>query len=78
MKTKETTDWDMLLSNRSNRTVMKRFATGVYSTSAVTKAFAHTVYAGEFRKLIRNNGTTYARRLARKALRYRGLLSPVS
>jgi len=78
MKTKETTDWQVLFSNRSNRAIMKRFATGAYSTSAVTKAFAHTAYAGEFRKLIRNNGTTYARRLARKALRYRGLLSPVS
>jgi predicted hotdog family 3-hydroxylacyl-ACP dehydratase len=74
MKSKETTNWDLLLSNRQSRTTMKRFATGQYSTQAVTKSFAYTDSAGEFRKLIRNNGTAYSRRLTRKALRYRGIL----
>jgi len=78
MKTKETTNWDLLLSNRQSRTTMKRFATGQYSSQAVTKAFAYTGQAGEFRKLVRANGTTYARRLARKALRYRGILEPTN
>ena len=78
MKTKETTNWELLLSNRQNRTTMKRFATGQYSSQAVTKAFAYTDQAGEFRKLVRSNGTTYARRLARKALRYRGILEPTN
>ena len=56
MKTKETTDWQVLFSNRSNRAIMKRFATGAYSTSAVTKAFAHTAYAGEFRRHVMVEG----------------------
>jgi hypothetical protein len=76
MKSKDTTNWEMLLSTRQSRTIMKRFATGKYSTQAVTKAFAYTDQAGEFRKLVRSSGTTYARRLTRKALRYRGILQP--
>ena len=78
MKTKETTDWGLLLSTRKNQRTMTKFATGALSASDATRAFAHTDYACEFRKLIRANGTQYARRLARKALRYRGILSPVS
>jgi|TARA_Y100000401_G_scaffold47310_1_gene36465 hypothetical protein len=78
MKTKETTDWGLLLSTRKNQRTMTKFATGALSASDTTRAFAHTDYAGEFRRLIRSNGTQYARRLARKALRYRGILSPVS
>ena len=57
---------------------MKQFATGSMSASAVTHAFAHSDYAGEFRKLLRVNGTLYARRLARKALRYRGIMKPTN
>jgi|TARA_Y100001938_G_scaffold149900_1_gene238560 predicted hotdog family 3-hydroxylacyl-ACP dehydratase len=78
MKNNETTNWDLLLSRRQNQATMKRFATGKLTTTAVTKQFQNTEYAGEFRRLIRNNGTTYARRLARKALRYRGILQPSS
>lgn len=76
MKSKETTNWGMLLSTRQSSTIMKRFAIGQYSAQAVTKAFAYTDQAGEFRKLVRASGTTYARRLTRKALRYRGILQP--
>jgi|TARA_Y100001938_G_C7967486_1_gene367568 histidinol-phosphate/aromatic aminotransferase/cobyric acid decarboxylase-like protein len=78
MKTKETTDWSFLLSTARNRKVMKQFATGSISASAATQAFAHSDYAGEFRKLLRVNGTLYARRLARKALRYRGIMKPTN
>ena len=78
MKTKETTAWDFLLSTTCNRKVMKQFATGSISASAATYAFAHSDYAGEFRKLLRVNGTLYARRLARKALRYRGIMKPTN
>ena len=76
MKSKDTTNWESLLSTRQTRSTMKKFALGQYSTQAVTKAFAYTDQAGEFRKLVRNNGTAYSRRLARKALRYRGIIEP--
>ena len=33
---------------------------------------AFTDASGQFRNLLRSNGAQYARRLARKALRYRG------
>ena len=78
MKTKETTNWEFLLSTSRNRKVMKQFATGSISASVATYAFAHSDYAGEFRKLLRANGTLYARRLARKALRYRGIMTTTS
>ena len=78
MKTKETTDWGVLLSTARNRKVMKQFATGTMSASAVRQTFAHSDYAGEFRKLLNTNGALYARRLARKALRYRGIMKPTS
>ena len=59
MKTKETTDWGLLLSTRKNQRTMTKFATGALSASDTTRAFAHTDYAGEFRRLIRSNGTQY-------------------
>lgn len=78
MKTKDTTNWGLLLSTKKNQRTMTAFGTGQLSTEAVRKAFAFSDYAGEFRKLVRTNGTTYARRLTRKALRYRGILRSVS
>lgn len=74
MKTASTTDWNALLASKCAAKTMKSFATGESSTRSVTEKFANSQHAGEFRKLVRENGTTYARRLARKALRYRGLL----
>jgi len=74
MKTASTTDWNSLLESECAANTMKSFATGKSSTRSVTEKFAKSEHAGEFRKLVRENGTTYARRLARKALRYRGML----
>ena len=74
MKTASTTDWNALLASKCTANTMKSFATGEASTRSVTEKFANSEHAGEFRKLVRENGTTYARRLARKALRYRGML----
>ena len=74
MKTASTTDWNSLLETKCSANTMKSFATGESSTRSVTEKFAKSEHAGEFRKLVRENGTTYARRLARKALRYRGML----
>ena len=75
MKTASTTDWGALLESKCSAKTMKSFATGEASTRSVTEKFANSAQAGEFRKLVRENGPKYARRLARKALRYRGMLA---
>ena len=54
---------------------MYKFGTGQISVSDATKAFANSKYSGAFRKLVRTHGALYARRLTRKALRYRGILA---
>ena len=74
MKNSTTPDWDVLLSNKCAVKTLNKFASGVESTRGVTNCFANTEKAGEFRKLVRTHGSTYARRLTRKALRYRGLM----
>lgn len=75
MKDTTTTDWNLLLSNKCSIQALNRFAVGEASTNGVTTCFANTDKAGEFRRLVRTHGSTYARRLARKALRYRNLLT---
>ena len=74
MKDSTTTDWNLLLSNRCGVKTLNKFAVGDATARGVTTSFANTDRAGEFRKLVRNHGSTYARRLTRKALRYRGLM----
>ena len=74
MKNSVTTDWDVLLSSKCSVKTLNKFARGAESTKSVTSCFANTEKAGEFRKLVRTYGSTYARRLTRKALRYRGLM----
>tara|TARA_R110002167_G_scaffold45682_4_gene137238 strand:- start:113 stop:340 length:228 start_codon:yes stop_codon:yes gene_type:complete len=75
MKTVETTDWAILLSTKRSAKVMYNFSTGRFSVKDATSAFSGSKYSGEFRKLVRTHGAVYARRLTRKALRYRGLLA---
>jgi len=75
MKDKTTTDWNLLLSSKCSVKTLNGFAVGDTSTKGVTSCFTNTDKAGEFRKLIRNHGAVYARRLTRKALRYRNLMS---
>lgn len=73
MRTVDSINWELLLeSDRQTAKLFKNWAVGTLSTREVTTRLAHSQYAGEFRRLVRNNGTTYGRRLARKALRYRG------
>ena len=74
MKDATTTDWDLLLSNRCGVKTLSKFAIGNVSTQGVSTCFANTDKASEFRKLVRTHGSTYARRLTRKAFRYRNLL----
>ena len=66
-------DWNTLLSNRSAKSQIRKWSTGDISTREVTSQFTNSPCSGEFRKLVRNHGTTYARRLARKALRRRNV-----
>lgn len=74
MKSVNSVDWHQLLeSNRNVQRIIKRWSTGSMSTRDVSSRLANTDFSGEFRRLVRNNGTTYGRRLARKALRYRGV-----
>ena len=75
MKTCTTTNWNSLLATKKDVCTLKSFAAGDATTKEATTKFANTPKAGEFRKLVRTHGTTYARRLTRKALRYRGLLT---
>ena len=74
MKSSTTTDWNLLLSNKCSVKTLNKFANGEESTKGVTSNFANSERAGEFRKLVRTHGSMYARRLTRKALRYRGLM----
>ena len=73
MKTAETTNWTPMMSTRKLQKALYNFSIGKASVTETTKAFAFSECAGEFRQLVRTHGATYARRLARKALRYRGL-----
>lgn len=73
MKTVESVNWGLLLeTDKQTGKMFANWATGSLTTREVANRLAHSEFAGEFRRLVRNNGTTYARRLARKALRYRG------
>lgn len=75
MKTANSVNWTNLIdeSPQKVKTTLTKWATESLSTRQVTQTLAHSNFSGEFRKLVRNNGTTYGRRLARKALRYRGV-----
>ena len=75
MKDATTSDWNLLLSTKCGIKALNQFAVGNTSTKGVAGCFANTDKAGEFRKLVRTHGSTYARRLTRKALRYRDLLT---
>lgn len=63
-------NWNSLIER--NPTVVKLFATGATSSEDFVSFFRGN--PNEARRLVRSNGTTYSRRLARKALRRRGLL----
>ena len=73
MKTSDSVNWGLLLeTDRQTTKMFANWSVAKLTTREVASRLAHSEVAGEFRRLIRNNGTTYARRLARKALRYRG------
>lgn len=68
-----TTNWNTLLSNQQKRNLIMKWSVGEVSTRFVSQQLAFSEAAGEFRRLVRTHGTTYGRRLARKALNRRGV-----
>lgn len=63
-------NWSDLISN--NKKAVVSFAVGNMSASDFQQTFSGN--PNPARCAVRNHGSTYARRLARKALRRRGLL----
>ncbi len=66
-------DWTSLLSTQKNVKKVKKFATGNTTGREFYSQFSNTSAGGEARTLLRTHGVTYGRRLARKALKRRGL-----
>lgn len=66
------TNWNVLLGSESSLDAVADFAFQNVSVNETSERLAFSESAGEFRNLVRTNGAQYARRLARKALRYRG------
>ncbi len=64
-------NWDSLINRNANS--VKEFAIGQKSATAFQADFSGT--PNPARCVVRNYGTTYGRRLARKALNRRGMLS---
>jgi glutaredoxin 2 len=70
------TNWNKVLSHPTGQSAIKKFALGEYSCEDVQQVFRNKdrEASGDVRRLIRNKGTQYARRIARKALRRRNLI----
>ena len=66
-------NWTQLLSKTTNVKAVTKFAEGKTSGTEFYSSFAGTKSGGTARYLLREHGVTYARRLARKALRRRGV-----
>jgi hypothetical protein len=71
MNTVNSVNWDLLLSTLTIRSIMTKWSDEEISSRQVSDLLKGGRYAGAFRHLIRTNGTTYGRRLARKAINYR-------
>jgi hypothetical protein len=69
-----TTDWNSILSNRTNVSLARQFAMGNLSGSEFYSYHAGTDSGGEVRSLLRaEGGVTRARTLTRKALNRRNV-----
>lgn len=66
-------NWNKLLRTDNDKIVLREFASGAYSGRTLYHWYANTSSGGVARNLLRDHGVTYARRLARKALRRRGV-----
>jgi hypothetical protein len=65
-------NWTEVLANRKQLRTVAKFAGGDMSASQLRSSFKGTDASREVNSLIKTHGTTYARRLARKALKRRG------
>jgi hypothetical protein len=65
-------NWNEVLGTKQQLRTVAKFAGGELSATKLRQTFRGTEVAGEINSLIRNHGTQYARRLARKALKRRG------
>ena len=66
-----TTNWNSILGNRKNRSVVESFASGEITGRDFYAAFANTSLGGNVRNLLRSYGVNRSRSLARKALNRR-------
>ena len=77
MKNAQTTDWNAMLTTKSHQNALVKFAFNGKDADKtgqiMSKTKASTSAMPAFKQLVESNGELYARRLARKALRYRGL-----
>lgn len=68
-------NWNDVLSNKKQSAVVQKWAVGEVPTRQLRSTFSGTSVSGEVRGMLNRYGTTYGRRVCRKALRRRGLLS---
>jgi len=74
MKTINSVDWGTLLEeSKEVRLIVRGWSEGVFTTRDAVGMLSNSRYAGAFRHLVRSNGSSYGRRLARKALKYRNV-----
>jgi hypothetical protein len=66
------TNWTSLLSVKHDKKLLMAFANGQVSGESYYDSYKHTDKGGQVRSLLRQNGVSNARKLARKALRRRG------
>lgn len=66
-------DWSQILASRKDLRTVRDWSTGNLSTPKVRSEFAGTERGSEFNRVISTYGVQYGRRLARKALRRRGV-----
>jgi hypothetical protein len=71
------TNWKKILDHQIGQTAIQKFANGEISCESVQKVFragTDREASGDVRRLIRTKGTSYARQIAKKALKRRNLI----
>lgn len=66
-------NWSLITENSNDSKKLRNFAEGKISGTEFYDMYKNTEKAGTVRNLLRDHGVTYARSLARKALRRRGV-----
>ena len=70
-------NWTKVLDRKTGQEAIKKFAMGEYNCEKVQQVFRagqDREASGDVRRLIRTRGTQLARRIAKKALKRRGLV----